>query len=118
MKLENILIKPLMSEKSSVLNEKRNVYCFEVSTKANKNQVSQAVEAFYNVKVLSCNTSILPGKVVNLGLDLKGGSYLLLQANVNVAIRERIDTTLSDIRRTLRKNKIKYKMESPQPAQV
>ena len=58
---------------------------------------------------LNKHNNFLPGKVVNLGLDLKGGSYLLLQANVNVAIRERIDTTLSDIRRKLRKNKIKYK---------
>ena len=53
--------------------------------------------------------NFLPGKVVNLGLDLKGGSYLLLQANVDEAINEKIDATLSEVRRTLRKNKIKYK---------
>jgi len=53
--------------------------------------------------------NFLPGKVVNLGLDLKGGSYLLLQANVDEAINEKIEATLSEVRRTLRKNKIKYK---------
>ncbi len=54
-------------------------------------------------------SSILPGKTVNLGLDLKGGSYLLLQAEMNSVFNEKLDNTSSQIRRQLRKNKIKYK---------
>ena len=36
MNLENIIIKPIVSEKASKLSEKQNVYCFKVNLKANK----------------------------------------------------------------------------------
>ena len=63
MNIDNIIIKPIVSEKASKTSEKRNVYCFRVNLKANKSQVTNAIEKFYNVQVISCNTSILPGKV-------------------------------------------------------
>ncbi len=63
---------------------------------------------FNNFKLNSYNT-LLPGKTVNLGLDLKGGSYLLLKAEMESVFMEKLDNTLGQIRKSLRKNKIKYK---------
>ena len=51
----------------------------------------------------------MPGKSINLGLDLKGGSYLLLKADMDIVFSEKLETLLSDIRSALRKSKIGYK---------
>ena len=50
----------------------------------------------------------LPGKVINLGLDLKGGSYLLLKADMDVVFIEKLQNLMSDLRVSFRKNKIAY----------
>ena len=54
-------------------------------------------------------STYLPGKKVNLGLDLKGGSYILLQAEMKTSEIEFIDNTANSIRIDLRKEKIRYK---------
>ncbi len=54
-------------------------------------------------------STYLPGKTVNLGLDLKGGSYILLKAEMETSEIEFIDNTANSIRNDLRKNKIRYK---------
>lgn len=69
--LENVLIKPLLTEKSSKETEATNRYSFLVSTKANKNQIKLAVEKFFDVKVLNVRTSVTPGKPKRSGS--KGG---------------------------------------------
>ena len=46
MNLENIIIKPIVSEKASKLSEKQNVYCFKVNLKANKNHVTEQLRVF------------------------------------------------------------------------
>ena len=58
--------------------------------------------------------NFLPGKKINLGLDLQGGSYLLLKADMDVVFAEKLDSLLSDIRSSLRKSKIGYKKLSIQ----
>jgi len=65
--LESILKKPLISEKTSMLTEEANRYAFMVDLKANKNQIKDAVEKLYDVKVLNVRTAILPGKVKRFG---------------------------------------------------
>ena len=72
MGLENVLIKPLMTEKSSREAEATNRYGFQVDLKANKNQIKHAVEKFFDVKVLNVRTSVLPGKQKRSGA--KGGT--------------------------------------------
>ncbi len=69
--LENTIIKPLITEKVSMHTEQNNTYGFEVALKANKRQIKDAVETFYNVKVLNVNTSILPGKLRRSGRLVK-----------------------------------------------
>ena len=57
-----ILIKPIVTEKMSDKQEKLNQFGFIVNRKANKIQIKEAVENFYNVTVDSVNTMIYPGK--------------------------------------------------------
>jgi preprotein translocase subunit SecD len=50
----------------------------------------------------------LPTKTVNLGLDLRGGSYLLLEAETQAVIGERIQSMVDGARAALRKEDIGY----------
>lgn len=56
-----IVKKPIVSEKSYKLMDE-NVYCFEVSKDATKVDVRYAVEALFNVSVVSVNTLNRKGK--------------------------------------------------------
>lgn len=58
----NIIIKPLVTEKSTRLQHTRNAYAFEVAGDANKHQIKQAVEKLYNVKVAEVRTMNRKGK--------------------------------------------------------
>ncbi|MEA1937763.1 MAG: protein translocase subunit SecD [Pseudomonadota bacterium] len=51
----------------------------------------------------------LPTKSVNLGLDLRGGSYLLLQVDVDDVTRENLNRTVDTVRDAFRESKIGYK---------
>jgi preprotein translocase subunit SecD len=51
----------------------------------------------------------LPHKQVSLGLDLQGGSHLLLEVEVAAVIRERLETMVDTVRIELRKAKITYR---------
>ncbi len=56
-----ILIKPLVTEKVSDLNEKGK-YGFVVESRANKVEIKKAVEKMYGVNVERVNTMRYPGK--------------------------------------------------------
>ena len=61
-KAYNILKKPITTEKSTNLQQ-FNQYTFEVSKNSNSNEIKQAIEKIFKVKVLKINTSILRGKM-------------------------------------------------------
>lgn len=48
----------------------------------------------------------MPWRAIHLGLDLKGGSYLLLEVDMNAVIKERIDSMADSARQTLRREGI------------
>lgn len=50
----------------------------------------------------------VPGRQINLGLDLQGGSYLLLQVDTAVVVQERLEAIVETARRELRDAKIGY----------
>lgn len=52
--------------------------------------------------------SFMPKQQVNLGLDLQGGSYLLLKVQSDVAIQDSLNDTLGELRQVFRKNNIGY----------
>jgi large subunit ribosomal protein L23 len=58
----NVIIKPLITEKSTHQQTTRNTYAFQVSLDANKHQIKQAVEALYKVKVEDVRTMNRRGK--------------------------------------------------------
>lgn len=58
----NIIIKPLVTEKSTHLQTTRNAYAFQVSPNANKPEIKKAVEKLYNVKVVEVRTMTRKGK--------------------------------------------------------
>lgn len=58
MNFTEVIIKPLLTEKSSQLTDNENIYCFKVKNNSNKNQIKNAVEKLFDVKVLKVNTVI------------------------------------------------------------
>ncbi len=59
---KQVLIKPIISEKSELLSGDVNHYSFVVNKKANKIEIRKAVEKMYSVNVDSVNTLIMPKK--------------------------------------------------------
>jgi preprotein translocase subunit SecD len=51
----------------------------------------------------------LPHEQINLGLDLQGGSHLLLEVDLRAVTEERLETLLDDIRSILRPARIGYR---------
>jgi len=58
----NIVIAPIVTEKSSTANEENNCYTFRVSINANKIEIKKAIETIFEVKVLRVNTLRQNGK--------------------------------------------------------
>jgi large subunit ribosomal protein L23 len=58
----NVIIRPLVTEKSTHQQATRNAYAFEVAHWANKPQIRQAVEKVYSVKVIDVRTMNRKGK--------------------------------------------------------
>ena len=57
-----IIYKPLVTEKVTAQITAHNKYAFSVHPEANKNEIKQAVEALFKVKVLAVNTMHRKGK--------------------------------------------------------
>ena len=51
---------------------------------------------------------ILPGQKINLGLDLQGGSHLLLRVDMNAVASERLESVAETIRQEFRASKIRF----------
>jgi len=66
----DIVIQPLITERSTVLRETRGVYCFKVRPDANKIEIARAIEQLFakdKVKVAAVRTSRVPGKIKRMG---------------------------------------------------
>jgi len=62
MKLSDVLLKPILSEKANSQQDKLRRYAFRVAKKANKLEIKKAVESFYGVSVIDVNTVVAPAK--------------------------------------------------------
>lgn len=62
MKLTEVLVKPILTEKANAQQEKLRRYAFRVDRRANKLEIKKAVEEFYGVNVIDVNTAVVPGK--------------------------------------------------------
>ena len=63
----NIIVRPVITEKGLTLKEDDRTLCFEVTTKANKRQIQEAVEQLFKVKVQAVRTMVVPGKMRRRG---------------------------------------------------
>jgi len=64
--LADLIIKPLVTEKATLLME-QNQYVFEVVPKATKPDIKAAIESLFDVKVISVNTARPPRKKKRVG---------------------------------------------------
>ncbi len=91
---KQIIIKPLITEKSELLSENLVQYSFIVDKKANKIEIRKAIEKMYSVTVHSVNTMVMPGKSkirnTRSGLQ-KGRKPSFKKAVVKLAEGEEID---------------------------
>lgn len=65
-----ILKGPIVTEKSTAQKAESNKVAFWVDLQANKNDIAEAVEKVFNVKVLDVNTMRVPGKVKRTGRNI------------------------------------------------
>jgi large subunit ribosomal protein L23 len=62
MKLSEVLIRPILTEKANAQQEKLRRYAFKVNRKANKLEIKKAVEDFYGITVVDVKTVVVPSK--------------------------------------------------------
>ena len=65
-----IVIRPIVTEKSTLLRETSNKYAFRVVPTATKRQIAQAVEELFDVHVRDVKTIRMQGKKKRLGRNI------------------------------------------------
>jgi large subunit ribosomal protein L23 len=64
---QQIIQKPLVTERSMVLRDTQNKYMFKVHTRATKPEIRKAIEELFSVKVTDVKTMNVAGKPKRLG---------------------------------------------------
>ena len=85
-----VIIRPVISEKSYNLIETEGQYTFQVDRRANKNQIKQAVELAFDVKVHKVNTANMKSKPKRQGLT-RGRTANWKKAVIRLQPGERIE---------------------------
>jgi len=67
MKLTDIIRRPLITEKTSILREDGKTIVFQVAREANKVEIKRAIEKLLGAKVASVRTSLVHGKIKRQG---------------------------------------------------
>jgi large subunit ribosomal protein L23 len=62
-----IVLRPVITEKSTTLRDQNREVCFEVALHANKSEIKKAVEYLFKVKVDDVRTQIKHGKERRVG---------------------------------------------------
>jgi preprotein translocase subunit SecD len=71
--------------------------------------IAFSVPNFLGSKIVAGIPDWLPHRIVNLGLDLQGGSHLLLEVDIDAVIDERLEGVVDQVRDTLRDKRIGYR---------
>ena len=71
----DIIIHPILTEKSSMLMEALNQYVFKVNVNANKLQIKNALEKRFKIEISKVTTMRYKGKVKNT--TIKSGGHIL-----------------------------------------
>lgn len=64
MKAREIIIRPLITEKTTLMQERENTVCFEVNRRANKIQIRKAIEELFDVRVTGVHIVNRKGKPI------------------------------------------------------
>ena len=65
--LSKVIKRPLITEQGARMREEHNQYYFQVAPEANKNEIKQAVEHYFGVRVTQVRTMNCRGKVKRMG---------------------------------------------------
>lgn len=65
-----IIIRPIVTEKSTIMREDLNQYVFRVIPRATKREIASAVEELFEVSVTDVRTIRMQGKKKRLGRNL------------------------------------------------
>ena len=65
--LHDIILRPLVTEKSAQVEAANNTYVFEVGDAANKHEIKAAVERYFSVQVEDVRTVRVRGKFKRFG---------------------------------------------------
>ena len=85
-----VILRPVISEKSYNLIESEGQYTFEVDRRANKNQIKRAVEGAFEVRVQKVNTVNVRSKPKRQGLT-RGRTATWKKAVVKLVEGDRIE---------------------------
>jgi large subunit ribosomal protein L23 len=85
-----VIVRPVISEKSYNLIETEGQYTFQVDRRANKNQIKRAIESAFDVRVDKVNTVNVKSKPKRQGLT-RGRTATWKKAVVKLAEGERIE---------------------------
>ena len=67
MRIQEIIRRPLITEKSTELRDERNIVAFQVDRRANKIEIRRAVESQFGVKVAEVRVASMHGKTRRQG---------------------------------------------------
>ncbi len=66
-RVDQIILRPLLTEKSALATEADNTYAFEVGRDATKIEIKEAVERLFDVRVTTVRTMVVRGKLKRFG---------------------------------------------------
>ena len=88
--IHQIIQRPIITERSTIEREERNIVTFEVDPRASKPQIKQAVEKLFAVSVIDVRTSRVRGKNRRMG-RATGRKPLWKKARVRLAEGQNIE---------------------------
>ena len=71
----SIILRPILSEKGTMLGEALNKYVFQVEKQCNKLEIKEAIEEKFKVKIKKVSTMNLKGK--NKNVTIKSNGHIL-----------------------------------------
>ena len=87
---KNIILNPILTEKSSLLMDKLNQYVFRVHMKANKIQIKNELEKRFKISIINVATMNFKGKSKNT--TMRSGGHVLRTSGKRSAWKKAIVT--------------------------
>lgn len=91
LEIQEVIRRPIISEKAMAESEKTTAYAFEVNTRATRGEIRKAVEQMFRVKVVSVRTMTRRGKTRRVKFRFKKKYPDWKKAVVKLAEGQRID---------------------------